>query len=466
MNTIKVQFMAQQVQRFRERFLLDVGDVLGTLLTAAQVDRAVARHVAVYRDRDYPPLVTLGIFVEQVLSADHGCHDAVARHASARVSRGAAQGSLNSGPYCKARQRLPCGLVVELCQSLGQQLRSAQAAAWRWRGREVKLVDGATVSMPDTAENQAQYPQSRQQKAGLGFPVARIVAIISLGCGAVLDWAQGACEGKRTGENSLLRQLRGGLSVGDIVLADRYYAGYFTVAWLLGSGVDVVTRQHQLRNMDFRRGKRLGKYDHIVQWTRPKRPDWMDEATYQGLPERLQVRETRVGGWTLVSSLCDERSVSKADLLQLYCWRWQVELDLRSIKSVMQMDVLRCKTPAMVVKEMAAHLLAYNLVRAAMARAAIVANLLPRQLSFKAALQQLREFERCLRHHVHTELERRQSQLLAGIAQMKLPRRPNRVEPRNLKRRPRNYPLMTKPRPELRDELRSQRDHLVAQAYA
>lgn len=467
MNTTKVQRLTGQVRRFRERFLLNVAADLGTLLGAAQVKQAVARHGAGCRDRTYPPLVTLGIFVEQVLSADHSCQDAVARNVSARVSQGEAPGSLNSGPYCRARQRLAWGLLAELCQSLGQQLCRAQPAAWRWRGREVKLIDGTTVSMPDTVANQAQYPQVSQQKAGLGFPLARMVAIISLGCGAVLEWTQGACEGKQTGEPSMLRQLSRALAKGDIVLADRYYAGYFTVAWLLSLGVDVVTRQHQLRHTDFRRGQRLGRRDHVVRWMRPQRPVWMDEATYRAQPEMLRLRETRLGEWTLVSSLCDARGVSKDDLLQLYRRRWQVELDLRAIKAVMQMDVLRCKTPAMVVKEMAAHLLAYNLVRSVLARAAATLHsVLPRQLSFKAALQQLREFERSLRHRVRAELDRRQVLLIQGIAQMKLPNRPDRVEPRSLKRRPRNFPLMTKPRAELRAPLQARHDRLVAAACA
>lgn len=466
MNTTKVHRVAQQVRQFRERFLLNVASSVGPLLSAAQVEQTVARHVVAYRERTYSPLVTLGMFVAQVLSADHSCQDAVARNASARVSQGQAPGSLNSGPYCKARRRLAWGLLAELCQNVGAQLCRAQPAAWRWRGREVKLIDGTTVSMPDTAANQAAYPQVSQQQRDLGFPLARIVAVIALGCGAVLAWAQGPCEGKQSGEPSMLRQLGRVLTKGDLVLADRYYAGYFTIAWLLSLGVDVVTRQHQLRHTDFRRGQRLGRRDHVVLWLRPQRPAWMDEATYRAQPATLRLRETRVGGWTLVSSLCEAHNVSKADLLQLYCWRWQVELDLRAIKAVMQMDVLRCKTPAMVIKEMAAHLLAYNLVRTVMARAATLRSVLPRQLSFKAALQQLREFERRLRHHLRADLDRRQTLLIQGIAQMKLPHRPGRVEPRSLKRRPRNFPLMTKPRAELRAPLQARRDRLVASAFA
>ena len=213
--------------------------------------------------------------------------------------------------------------------------------------------------MPDTPANQTKFPQSRTQKPGLGFPLIRLVAIISLSCGAVLAWAAGPCKGKQTGETALLRQLAHGLHPGDIVIADRYFSGYFLLYWLIQQGVDVVVRQHQLRHTDFRRGKRLGTKDHAVAWARPPRPAWMDVATYAAMPETLTFREVRIGGLTLVTTFIDARQVSKQELLTLYHARWQVELDLRSIKTVIQMDVLRCKSPQMVIKEIAVHLLAY-----------------------------------------------------------------------------------------------------------
>jgi hypothetical protein len=311
---------------------------------------------------------TLMLFIEQVLGADHSCQDAVAHGVSQRVALDQSPCSLNSGPYCKARARLALSLIERL-------------------GREVKLIDGTTVSMPDTAANQAEFPQSPTQKAGLGFPLARVVAIISLSCGAVLEWATGPCAGKCSGETALLWQLADRLRPGDIVIGDRYFSGYFLLAWLTRQGVDVVMRQHQLRHTDFRRGRRLGAKDHVVAWARPQRPSWMDAATYATMPETLVLREARGGGLILVTTLVEAADVSKKDLLHLYHARWQVELDLRAIKTVMQMEVLRCKSPQMVQKEIAVHLLAYNLVRAVMAQAAFLGHVLPRQLSFKTALQ-------------------------------------------------------------------------------
>jgi len=436
--------------------------VLCEVIPAKRLMQWVAEEAGRFRDRIYSPLSTLVLFIEQVLSADHSCVDAVARGVSARVALEQAPCSLNSGPYCKARARLPLGLVERLGREVGQRLCVQQPRAWRWRGREVKLIDGTTVSMPDTRENQARFPQHREQRAGLGFPLARMVAIVSLSCGAVLEWAIGPCEGKQTGETALLWQLAPKLRRGEVVIADRYYAGYFMIARLMQLGVDVVIRQHQLRHTDFRRGLRLGTRDHVVSWVRPQRPAWMDEATYRTMPETLSMREVRVGGFTLVSSLTDAKQVSKQELLALYRSRWHVELDVRSIKTVMQMDILRCKRPSMVDKEIAVHLLAYNLVRSVMAKAAYLAGLLPRQLSFKGALQLLRAFEQNLRHSPYARLVIRQAHLLAGMAQMKLPYRPWRVEPRAVKRRPKTYKWLTEPRNVVRARLIEQQQRYIA----
>ena len=463
MDDSKRKHLAGQVRRFCARFAHSAGSALGRIIPSQELLRWVEEEVGDRRERLYGPLQTLTLFIEQVLGADQSCQDAVARGMSARVALGQAPCSLNNGPYCKARARLPQRLIERLVRELGQRLCAGQAGAWRWRGREVKLIDGTTVTMPDTTENQALFPQSPEQQPGLGFPLARLVAIISLSCGAVVEWAVGPCEGKRTGETALLWRLAHRLRSGDVIVADRCYAGYFLLAWLMRQGVDIVVRQHQLRHTDFRRGERLGAKDHVVLWRRPQRPAWMDEATYAGMPETLTLREARVGGLTLVTTLLDARAVSKQELLTLYRLRWQVELDLRAIKTVMQMDILRCKSPAMVTKEIAVHLLAYNLVRAVMAQAAFLGHVLPRQLSFKAALQLIRAFEQNLRHAPHARLATRCAYLLAGIAQLRLPQRPGRVEPRAVKRRPKPHALLTRPRHILRAQLlKQQQAHIMA----
>ena len=446
MNHIKQSGSKGQIKRFCARFAQSAGSALGRVIPEKDLAQWIAEDSGNFRERIYGPLQTLMLFIEQVLGADQSCQDAVARGVSQRVGVGQSPCSLNNGPYCKARARLALNLVERLGREIGERLRAGQPDIWRWRGREVKLIDGTTASMPDTPENQAEFPQSRTQKPGLGFPLIRLVALISLSCGAVLGWATGPCRGKQTGETALLRQLAPSFCPGDIVIADRYFSGYFLLLWLIRQGVDVVVRQHQLRHTDFRRGKRLGTKDHLVAWGRPPRPSWMDGATYAAMPETLTLREVRIGGLTLVTTLDDAGQVSKKELLTLYHARWQVELDLRSIKTVMQMDVLRCKTPAMVRKEIAVHLLAYNLVRAVMAQAACLGHVLPRQLSFKAALQLIRAFEENLRHAPHRRLTVCRACLLAGISHVRLPHRPDRVEPRAVKRRPKPTPFLAKPR--------------------
>ena len=458
MQRNKKQCLVEHVRRFRARFVQSVGAVLGDVIPGGLLIQWITEEIGGYRERIYGPLVTLVLFIEQVLGADHSCQDTVARGLSARTALGQTPCSLNTAAYCKARWRLPFGLLERLGREVGARLSAGQPAAWRWRGREVKLIDGTTVSMPDTAANQASFPQHRGQKPGLGFPVARLVAVVSLSCGAVLEWAMDACEGKNTGETALLWRLMPRLRRGDVLIADSYYCGYFMLAGLVTLGVDLVMPQHHLRITDFRRGQRLGVRDHGVTWVRPQRPDWMDEAVYATMPETLTMREVRVGGRTLVTTLIDARTVSKPELAELYGSRWHVELDLRAIKTVMQMDILRCQTPRMVEKEIAAHLLAYNLVRAVMAQAACTNNLLPRQLSFKAALQLLNAFEMNLRHdHAMTR-----TQLLAAVGSRRLAHRPHRVEPRAVKRRPKPHQLLTKPRYVMRERLIKLQERRVA----
>ena len=416
------------------------------MISAQELKAAVEEHAPEYRDRVYPPLRTLSLFIGQALSADGACQDAVARQLSERTSAGARSCSLNTGPYCKARQRLPLGLVVGLQRAIAQRLEQRSPRSWHWQGRAVKLLDGTTVSMPDTASNQETFPQSSEQKPGLGFPQARVVGLLSLGSGAALDWAMDACKGKGTGEQALFRELFDSLEAGDVVLADCLYCTYWIFAMLKARGVDLLTRQHARRGCDFRGGKRLGRGDHLVQWQRPRRPDWMDEQTYRGIPETLCVREVKVNGWILSTTLLDARSTPGLELDRLYRSRWNIEVDFRSIKAVMGMDILRCKSPAMVRKEVAVHLLAYTLVRAVMAHAASTASVLARALSFKGSMQLLNAYHQQLRHNVGARTAVMISHVVGAIRTLRLPWRPGRIEPRAIKRRPKPHRLLLVPR--------------------
>lgn len=391
------------------------------------------------------------------MSQDGACQDAVSRRLSERIARGESACSLNSGPYCKARQRLPLRLIQRLAREVGERLEHDSPVDWKWRGRAVKLMDGTTISMPDTPSNQAVYPQSGAQQAGLGFPLAMLVAVISLSTGAVLEWALGPCRGKHTGEQALFRQLMPRLDSTDIILADRYHCNYFTAALLVKRGVDLVTRQHHRRITDFRRGRRLGRRDHLVDWIRPPRPSWMDVETYQSMPERLSMRETEIGGRILVTTLTDAKTVSSKDIDALYGRRWQIEVDLRSIKAEMGMDVLRTQSAPMADKEIAVYLLAYNLVCALMVRAAAGTGIEARMLSFKSTIQLYLAFEQQLRFAGKANLRTMTAHLLGGISLLRLPVRPGRVEPHAIKRRPKNHSLLTVTRDIARQNIRHSR---------
>jgi len=432
---------------------------LGQMVSRQRLEHLVAEHGGNYRDRIYPPLVTLSLFVEQVISVDQACQDAVGRALSQRTTLGQARCSLNTGPYCKARRRLALPLVERVAREVAARMESQAQASWKWRGRTVKLIDGTTVSMPDTAANQDAFPQNHEQKPGLGFPLARIVGIISLATGGILESATSACEGAGSAEIMQFGALLNTLATGEVIIGDRAYSSYFMLAELGARGVDAVFREHQCRKNDPRGAQRLGRHDHLITWNKPERPRWMDEATYAAMPEQLTVREVKDGDWSIVTTLTDPRHVTREEILWLYRQRWNIELDFRAIKSVMQMDVLRCKTPAMVKKEIAAHLMGYNLIRAAMVQAARGCALLPRQLSFAAARRAFARYQECIRHrpaiHLTDEIER----LLAAIAAWRIPCRPNRVEPRAVKRRPKPHPLLTVPRHVARLRLLRQRAH-------
>jgi hypothetical protein len=272
----------------------------------------------------------------------------------------------------------------------------------------------------------------------------------------------GPYAGKQTGEAALLLTLLETFNPGDVMIADRLFASYFMIARQQQLGVDVVMRQHQSRHTDFRRGRRLGSRDHVVEWVRPVRPTWMDQATYAGMPATLTMREARAGGWTLVTTLIDPKSVSKKELVELYHSRWHVELDFRTIKEDMQMDVLRCKSAQMVRKEVAVHLLAYNLIRMVAAHAAHLARVAPRRMSFKATLQTLTNFFHKLRDCPRRKLHELHSTLLQAIAKLLLPFRPNRCEPRAVKRRPKPHRLLTRPRLVERERLEKRQRKILA----
>ena len=375
---------------------------LSEILVPELVNQVLQELQFTFRERIYTPFITLSVFLWQVLSEDHSCREAVARLLAFRIANGQPPCSPDANPHCRARKRLPEKLFQLLVRKVGKWLQQSVPEAWLFHGRRVKSVDGSTVSMPDTAANQKAYPQPKSQKAGVGFPLARLVVIFCVGSGAVLELAIGRYKGKKTGENALFRTLWDSLEADDILLADRYYCAFADIALLQQRGVDTVFRKHHRRHSDFRRGKRLGRYDHLITWEKPKqRPSWMNAKTYEALPKELTLREikftiTEKGKRTkeiiLITTLLDADVFTTRELAELYNIRWRAEIDLRSLKSVMEMDVLRCRTPKMVRKEIWTHLLAYNLIRTAIAKAAESHKRQPYQISFKGAMQTINSF--------------------------------------------------------------------------
>lgn len=457
MKDNKIARARRSAAMLRQQFLQGTTGIFDQALGEHEVAALVNELVEPYRERIYPPLETLRLFVGQALSTDRACQDVVGRRLSERIAQDQPASALNTGSYCDARSRLPAALPTTLSATLGERLESAAPSHWRWQNRSVKLFDGTTVSMPDTPGNQQAYPQSREQKPGLGFPVARIGALIGLASGAVLRYQVAACEGKGTGEQSLLRNLLVHLNAGDVVLADALLATWWVVESASRRGADVVMAQHGRRITDFTRGSQLGKKDHVVQWPRPPKPKTMSVEDYARYPEFIAMRELEVDGRILVTTLLDPGFASPRALDALYKMRWNIEVDFRTIKATLQMDVLRCKSQPMVEKEIAVSLLAYNLVRWAMAKAASLSDVLPRALSFAGAKRLLNTFADQLRRTPDDQIRTLIATVLASIATLKLPHRPDRIEPRAKKRRPKNLPLLTVPRDVAREFIRAQR---------
>ena len=367
----------------------------------------------------------------------------------------------DTGDYCRARAKLDENALRRLAVEMAETLQQNIDAKHLWKGRHAKLVDGFTFTMPDTEANQAEYPQNPAQKAGVGFPIARACVVLSLATACVLNLSIGPYSGKETGETALLRQMLDSLQPGDVVVFDRYYCSYFMIALLAARGVDVCVRLHQQRSSDFQQGTRLGEDDHIITWERPIKPEWMDAETYSTIPKTLRLREirynvqepSRVDELTVVTTLLDPREYSAGDVADLFGFRWNSELDIRDIKQTLNLDHVRCKSPAMVQRELWTTLLAYNLIRETIVVAATVHNKSPRRISFTGACQTVLSSWMLLSTDSSRDAQSMCASLLRQIASNTVADRPGRIEPRVLKRRRHRYPLMKKPRGHLKQEL-------------
>ncbi len=448
-----------------EPFLGRPGLPFAEVLSAGAIERAFAQRDGLFAtDAVFSTAIVLWAFLAQVLRDGKGsaCGAAVAEIATYTQQTGGRVPCGDTGDYCRARAKLdPAALRALVRQSAGELDHQARED-WLWHGRHAKLVDGFTFTMPDTPENQSAFPQLKTQAPGVGLPIARACVVLSLATAAVHDLAIGPYQGKETGETALLRDILDGLDAGDVVVFDRYYCSFMMLALLQRRGVDVCTRLHQCRPSDFRRGRRLGPYDHRVTWTRPDRPAWMSREQYEQIPETLTLREIqfdvttpgrRTETITIVTTLIDPAVYSKEDIAELYGYRWNAELDIRDVKQPLGLDHARCKSPEMVQRELWVTLLAYNLIRKVIATAAAVHDKQPRQLGFTLACQTILSSWMLLSTGACRDVEQTVRSALARIAANEVANRPGRIEPRVLKRRRHRYPLMTRPRDQLRKEL-------------
>ncbi len=342
--------------------------------------------------------------------------------------------------------------MERLAKEIGNRVHQSGSGDWDLHGRKVFLADGTCFRMQDTLEIRSAYPQPANQVPGVGFPIMRAVALISLSTGAVVDLKFAPERGKGTGESALLRKMLDSLSWGDILVADRYYPSYFSIAMLGNRGIDLVSVSHHSRKVDFNEGHILGHNDHIVFWPKPHRPEWMSKRVYREMPETIPVREfeieieDRKGGTTkaVVVTTMTDPTIPQKELAGLYWRRWNCELDIRSIKHSLQLDVLRTKTPEMVRKEIWCHLLAWNLLRGVMVESAKRHEVLPRQLSVKGTMQAVESFTPAMMAIDGNPAI--YDAFLTTVSAHRVGNRPGRQEPRFKKRRPSWTAYMMRPR--------------------
>ena len=440
------------LEEVRARFARDRGLPFADSLSELSILAALNEHGVKYRDRLFSPVTTIWSFLSQVLSDDHSCRDTVSRILAHRAASGLKVCSPNTTSYCNARARLPTAVLCSLAKRTAQQLQDSLPQAWKWHGRNVYIADGSHVSMPDTLQNQASYPQPVVQQPGIGFPLARLAVLLSLATGACHGLAMAPYAGKGTGETTLLRQMYGTLAPGDVVVADALFDNYFLIWELLQRGIDIVARV-QAERVGSTTQKSSPEGDIIV-WQRPNKPHGMTGEQYRKYPETLTVRQVcvdardrnnRVEQFKVVTTILDT-SIGGGQIGGLYERRWDGEVDIRSIKSTMKMDILRCKSPEMVQKEIWAHLLAYNLLRTVMAVAASANEAEPREISFKGAKQTLSAFAPKLEAARPQQRAGLVDALLKAVACHRVGNQPGRWEPRARKRRPKPSKRLNQPR--------------------
>lgn len=453
--------MSESAEILKQQFSQSLGLPWTDILPASRLDELLQEEAFSYRNRVYSPIVTLWAMLYQVLSTDKSLRNTVKCITTWLTAAGIQPPSSDTGAYSKARSRFPESLLQRLIPETAESLAQTLSPEHLWCGRPVKVYDGTTVLMADSAANQASYPQHGNQTAGCGFPIARLVVFFCLVTGAVVS----ACIASwGTSEIVMSRLLYQDLEVGDVVMADQAYGSYVDLAIIRQQGADGVLRKHHARKTDFRKGNKNGIGDHQVTWHKPaQRPEHMSEQEFAMIPQTLVVREVclrlslkgfRDQRIIVVTTLLDAHRYSAGQLTRLYGWRWPVaEVNLRHLKTTLKMEMLSAKTPDMVRKDIWAHLLGYNLLRSLMEYAAPLADDARTQLSVQGARQHFNQMLALLATANRATRRRLYTHLLETMAIDLLPSRPNRHEPRVVKRRTKPFPRMRQPRSVLKAKL-------------
>jgi hypothetical protein len=449
---------ARQVESVREQ-VADNPLAFQRSLSTDIVHDALKENGIEFRERVFTPWVTIAAFLSQLMGSDHSCRFAVLSVMAGLIMQGKRMCSPSTSSYCEARSRLPEAFYKSLFRRVGRQTMDDAPQKWLFHGRQVKVVDGTTASMPDTKTNQEAYPQPNPERIGLGFPTVRLLVLFSLSVGTVLEAVIRPYQGKRTGELAMFRELCEQLNPGEIVLGDKGFCSFCHVAWLHQHSIDMVVTLNKSRLPNLKSVEKLGRNDWLYEWRKPNEKSTNFTAQeFQDFPEGIPVRMVSVNIRTpgfrpkkieIITTLVDHRQFPASEIAELYRRRWMCELYLRDIKTTLQMDQLRCESPEMVRKEIFAHLLGYNIIRTQMAQAAFYLDMSVDQISFKGTAQALAAFQPYRSRMTPEQL----AVMIAAIAYHQVGKQPGRCEPRKVKRRPKSFGYLTETREAARKRL-------------
>ncbi len=453
------QKLVDEITKLKQKSFSQLGECLGKFIPNHYLRPTETG--ALSRRRFFSKENTFWAFFSQVLDADGGCQEVVRKLQAFASMKSKPLPSSSTAAYCQARKKLDLPSLEAILQHTSKRLQ-AMADTGRLNGRRVVVVDGTGLSMPDTADNQQVWPQPRNQKPGCGFPRASLCACFCLQTGALLSYELG---NKTSHELPMLRKQWDTFKPGDIFLGDKGFCSYYDVSRFKDRGVDsVITLARRIPVTETEAVKVLGENDLLIQWKKPVRSQAANysQEEWEGLPDTLGLRQIkvtvthpgfRVNTFYIITTLLDAEDYPASELADLYFQRWEVELFFRDIKITMGMDILRCKTPDMVRKEILMHLIVYNGIRCLMMEAAKEQGVRVRRISFKGSVQALRQWEPHLNQAKISRQERHHliGRLYESIAGNSVPERPGRSEPRAVKRRPKPYQLLTAPRQEMKE---------------